>query len=65
MKLDGVSLVVKYSHEYPNLLITPDGEGKIYIANSLRPFDLPPSNSHELPLIQPESNISSETICNK
>ena len=65
MKLDAVSLVVKYSHEHPNLLVTGDGEGKVYIANCLRPFDLESSTSHEIPLIEPESNLLQKVCLNK
>lgn len=56
MKLDSVSLVVKYSHEYPNLLIIPDGEGKIYIANSLRPCNMKLPEPPQIAEMEPESN---------
>lgn len=58
IKLDTVSLVVKYSHEYPNLLITPDGGGQIYIANCLRPFDYQLPAPPQVAEIEPESNLS-------
>lgn len=35
MKLDGASLVVRYSHDFPNLMITPDAQGNVYIVNCL------------------------------
>lgn len=52
--LDSVSLVVKYSPDYPNLLITPDGGGQIYIANCLRPFDYKLPDPPQVAEIEPE-----------
>ena len=57
MKLDGVSLVCKYSYEYPNLLILPDGDGNIYIANCLRSFDIKLPEAPQVAEIEPDSNF--------
>lgn len=56
MKLDAVSLVVKYSHDYPNLLIVPDGEGKIYLANTLSSFHMKLPDLPQIAEIEPMSN---------
>lgn len=64
IQLDSVSLVVKYSPDYPNLLITPDGGGQIYIANCLRPFDYQLPAPPQVAEIEPESIKMSEIWVN-
>ena len=39
IQLSGPSLVVKYSHNNPNLLLTADSTGSIFLVDSLKAFD--------------------------
>ncbi len=63
MKLDAVSLVVKYSRDYPHLLVTPDGDGTVYVANCLRSFDSKPALGQQIPEFQPESEYITSKPC--
>ena len=54
MKLEAVSLVVKYSPDFPNMLIIPDGNGNIYMVNCLRTFDKKLPQLPNIAEIQPE-----------